>query len=1372
MLTHIFHISDIHIRNGDRRQCRYDEYSQVFQNLFISLKQNIKRLKLKKNDYRIIVSGDIFHNKNNVGNYGLMLYKEFIEGLTNIGKTILFHGNHDKSQNDINQPSLISSTMLIENLHILERTTSFIIDDVCFSYVSVDDTLDSYKTCGRIDNLPKFPQMEAKNKIAMFHGTFGNVSLYNGTSVSEEHRPYPFKWIQDFDFAILGDIHLRQTGIYGKTLWGYSGSLLQQNYGEDILGHGYMIWDIENRKTENIDVYNDYGMINIKQYNNEILIRNRGKYENIIEFLNNKCFPKNIEIKVYSTIDLDLLINILKEKEIEFNIVSHIIEKRHNQCDKNEIEDLYVNKDTVLNYFQDHLTKDQQTILIEILNNYDSLYFDIAKYPDELHEECSKKNKEISQYISKCVDNGEQKLLKPFTIKYLEWKNIYCYQNLNYINLSNVYNSTFLISGDNGTGKTAIFDIITTGIWGETTSSRNGHVGQSIINNSYNSGYIEIHIEVGDIEYIIRRNYNKGQNGIIKKVSIFHNNTLLKKENAANEVIKELFGTIDEFLTSSMITQFVDNDILKMNYKECISIIDKASSLDYIYNLYTLFKGCLNKYKDFYKILFNRRCVYEKLIIKDDQFNTGEFVEKCLNLNQERIKLEEEYDNINITSKYDKNEIYAFNYKEMLSKNTNQLTSYEYTQIAKINQNLYERLSHNSRSQIYDKSLLYNDTMVMQESTVKPCEKQFIESEEIFLQDYDRSQSIYLDDFEVTKQKKDDIDTQIFDLMKNKPEKISKPKYDIDFITQFVAKYYNTVVDDLKDYFSENINVSVLETEISLEDYQIAKNKVKYLIEEIEKKKDCLNYEENNLNQKYQEYTNLYKINVQKPDSTCRYKTSKGISKQIKVYDEKNLHLQFDNLTEKKKNMSLYLEEINDNENQIIRLENELTIYVQDDNYKYDPCCIYCCNRPWVIRMNEIEKELISLKSKYKDKNEFKIEYDKVMKEYENLYEEITRYNILKDWYTYYIFEEKHNKIQKDIALSKGEKNRLHNEINDMEKDFKSNKDICEKFLVQSSCIYKIWNDIIDYDKYVSWNSLYQRVIEQKSIIDDDYDKHFKYIKYEPRYLKLQEMKEKYLKWENTEKNNEIIACYEYQKNQELISIYNEMIKCIECLEIKEKLERKKEIIEKNKKINDQIQFYQKEIMKYETLNKTNERNVKEYTIYNDKMKSIENIIDMIEIIINKFKLYRIDLYKYIILKKLVKNANDYIEQTCHVECKKFELDYVITDIKDNIHINWLIKNENGTNGIHQASGFQRFVISMALRMVLFQSRRCNQIFFDEGFTACDKNNMSNVPSFLKGLLKTFKSVIIVSHIDLIQENVDIISRIKYDILTGSNICC
>ncbi len=46
-LSHIFHISDIHIRNGDGKQCRYIEYKNVLENLFISINRQIKKLKLK-----------------------------------------------------------------------------------------------------------------------------------------------------------------------------------------------------------------------------------------------------------------------------------------------------------------------------------------------------------------------------------------------------------------------------------------------------------------------------------------------------------------------------------------------------------------------------------------------------------------------------------------------------------------------------------------------------------------------------------------------------------------------------------------------------------------------------------------------------------------------------------------------------------------------------------------------------------------------------------------------------------------------------------------------------------------------------------------------------------------------------------------------------------------------------------------------------------------------------------------------------------------------------------------------------------------------------------------------------------------------------
>jgi len=44
-----------------------------------------------------------------------------------------------------------------------------------------------------------------------------------------------------------------------------------------------------------------------------------------------------------------------------------------------------------------------------------------------------------------------------------------------------------------------------------------------------------------------------------------------------------------------------------------------------------------------------------------------------------------------------------------------------------------------------------------------------------------------------------------------------------------------------------------------------------------------------------------------------------------------------------------------------------------------------------------------------------------------------------------------------------------------------------------------------------------------------------------------------------------------------------------------------------------------------------------------------------------------------------------------------------------------------------------------------------------------DKENLSIVPSFIKSLLSYFNNVIIVSHIDLIQDNIDEIAEIKYN---------
>jgi DNA repair exonuclease SbcCD ATPase subunit len=74
--------------------------------------------------------------------------------------------------------------------------------------------------------------------------------------------------------------------------------------------------------------------------------------------------------------------------------------------------------------------------------------------------------------------------------------------------------------------------------------------------------------------------------------------------------------------------------------------------------------------------------------------------------------------------------------------------------------------------------------------------------------------------------------------------------------------------------------------------------------------------------------------------------------------------------------------------------------------------------------------------------------------------------------------------------------------------------------------------------------------------------------------------------------------------------------------------------------------------------------------------------------------------------------------------------------------------------------------------MSLYSNTLCEQIFIDEGFTACDKQNISLVPKFLKNLLNTFDGVIIMTHIDIIKESADIVANINYDNMTKmSNIC-
>lgn len=1406
-LSHIFHVSDIHIRNGDRQICRYEEYSTVFDNLFISLEEQIDTLQLALDDYVIILSGDIFHNKNVIGNYGLDLYKKLIKGLTNIGKTIVFHGNHDRYQSDELQPSLVSSTMEIPNLIILENTQSFIIDNVGFSYVSIDDTLDAFKTCGRITDLPAFPIIRepTKYKIAMFHGTFAKVKLYNGTFVDSSHNPYPFEWInnkQNIDFAILGDIHLRQCGYYDSMLWGYAGSLVQQNYGEDIVNHGYLIWKLEDKSISKINVYNPKGLINVKTVDATLMIRIRGIYVPLEDYIekNKRFFPRHVDIKLYSDVDIQLLLSVFQKYNIACNITNKIYETDNaSLCVPNNTfdMDIKIDKSTLLDYFQKYLNTEQHNILNKILKSYDNLLFDIPRYPDELHDECKRKNKDISQLIASCMKADDMQTHKPqFVITYLEWKNIYCYEDVQWIDFSKAAHNTFLVAGYNGTGKSAIYDTLTLALWGDITTSKQNTLSAGIINYKHTNAYTIVELEMSGNKYRIYRTFttrdrnslNKSHNTIYK----YNNGTLeiLKKDKACNEEVLKLFGTMNDFLTTSMITQNVDFDILKMDYKSCLAVIDKTADIDFIYHLYNLFKGCSNKYKDFKKVIESKKEVYQRLMLAHNNLLSADEINKhnelIVSLKSQKNALQTENNSIavDITNPKIKT-ILKTDYNKLI-KGLGELSiksDEEYNKAQKLFNELMVVFKGYTEKQGRELLKQYDpNTPPINAMPEKPCDYSIIETEQKELGKYKIPTKPSKDtDLQSLKDALKIATDKIKSLNDRKPVTVSKPKYDINNCNNKIKGVFTDHQEPhavLNDYCSKN-NKSVIKNTHKLNvTYSGYLDKLRQLDtakETILKYKTELSTLDTIFKQLHIKQQAL--ISKPKPDHSIPLKDSQSVKIELDKYDIHALEKQIADDEAVLNDYYSKLEKINNLEKQLQAYESELAVFNTSQEYKYNKRCKICMQRPWVSRLQELEIIIKGLKIQIKE--DYDELYDDTDYDYMNIhiqnetnktkYQLCTIYNA---WYNYYVYKEAYDGLVYEINDLIKTKEQLQASLKLTEASLADTETYTEVFNTTAFELFELYNDIQAYNLYSSWKIEYDALYQHKNTLESDINNLEAHTVYEstvkPRLLRLQELQDKYNTWYDADLNYKKQKACELHNIKHDIDAYSKYIEYSEQQALQPLIKRKIEIADLIADIDKQLGEYNDIITNNVSNMQRHVADTNNYNLLTDALTSIDDIIQLIEAIIATFKDYRKELYDTHILRKVVNKANHYIKSLCHTSTKMFEIDYLISEVKDVIHINWLIRNMTDDNNkqtiaIQQASGFQQFAISMALRMSLFSNKRCQQLFIDEGFTACDKLNLSIVPDFLKALLKSFHSIVIVSHIDIIQDTVDHTAQIKYN---------
>ena len=253
MIKKVIHVSDVHIRNF----LRMEEYGEQLSN-FIEMCKEIAK-PYKREEIRILIAGDLIHQKNTISPELFAFTSTFIRQLEEIANVIVIAGNHDLVVNNTSRKDAITSlfeTASFENSFLLDYEldykSGYIVDDnITWALYSIYDDFQK-------PNIEEARAEYPSNKvIGLYHGTIIGSTLNNGSVVDCGLDGDIF---EGCDAVMVGDIHKRQAIKRGDVEIVYPGSLIQQNFGETITQHGFVVWDIENLTYNFIDLNSDYGL--------------------------------------------------------------------------------------------------------------------------------------------------------------------------------------------------------------------------------------------------------------------------------------------------------------------------------------------------------------------------------------------------------------------------------------------------------------------------------------------------------------------------------------------------------------------------------------------------------------------------------------------------------------------------------------------------------------------------------------------------------------------------------------------------------------------------------------------------------------------------------------------------------------------------------------------------------------------------------------------------------------------------------------------------------------------------------------------------------------------------------------------------------
>ena len=512
------HIADTHIRN-----LRYHtEYRSVFKQLYESIKE-------ENVDY-IIHCGDIAHTKTQISPEFVDMCSEFLSSLADIAPTYVILGNHDgnlKNSGRLDAISPIVEALEHPDLHLLKNSCEvYLRDGFALNVLSVFDE-ENWQDPTNYDNV----------NIALYHGSISNCQTDSGWVMDSGENEIEI--FEEFDYAFLGDIHKAQKlDRAGRVR--YAGSTIQQNFGEEV-DKGILVWDIQ-----------DANNFTVKQ-----VVFSNPKPFITIELESGKLpevdVPEGSRLRLASAENITLesmkrAVDIAKHKYSPESL-TFLNRNIHSRGDIEQVVD-NIRHDDLRNIVV------QRKLIKDFVEGY------------ELEEATLKKVLDLNdKYNRMAEENEEVQRNVNWKLQSLTFNNLFNYGEDNVINFSNM-DGIVGVFGKNFSGKSSVIDSLLYTMF--NTTSKNERKSVNVINYNRDTAFGRVALETSDgTQWIIDRHLDKytkkskGEELIEAKTSVefnSHYDDVVENHNGmtraeTDKIIRSKFGTVDDFLLTSMSSQ-------------------------------------------------------------------------------------------------------------------------------------------------------------------------------------------------------------------------------------------------------------------------------------------------------------------------------------------------------------------------------------------------------------------------------------------------------------------------------------------------------------------------------------------------------------------------------------------------------------------------------------------------------------------------------------------------------------------------------------------------------------------------------------------------------------------------------------------------